>query len=246
MLAAERIAGRSRTRQIRLTLASGAYLVLATIAALTVVWPTSEHLAHIGAGSWDGSIALAAIALAGIALLLRHAMGAAAGARGALAVARAGDRVPAGVGAGCRAGGRRLRRDRGGAVRLPPLEADDLLAARRHGAGDRRRLVDRRRRGGARRHRRRSSDLVAADWSGFGAREGMVGLAALLVSGCVLAWSIRRPRRQLVEHGVLVPVADARVHVRRGARDAVRDLVVAGAAPACWRPPSRCRSCGAC
>src|SRR6185436_15424203 len=67
VLAAERIAGRSRTRQIRLTLASGAYLVLATIAALTVVWPTSEHLAHIGAGSWDGSIALAAIALAGIA-----------------------------------------------------------------------------------------------------------------------------------------------------------------------------------
>ena len=152
VLAAERIAGRSRTRQIRLTLASGVYLVLATIAALTVVWPTPEHLAHIGAGSWDGSIALAAIALAGIAYCFGTRWVPRPERVALWLLPALGGRVPAGVGAGSRVGGGRLRRDRGGAVRLPPLEADDLLAARRHGAGDRRGLVDLRRLGRARRH----------------------------------------------------------------------------------------------
>ena len=206
VLAAERIAGRSRTRQIRLTLASGAYLVLATIAALTVVWPTSEHLAHIGAGSWDGSIALAAIALAGIAycygtrwvprpervalwLLPALAIGylpvwsldaeQAVVAYAAIASALFG-----------------YRRSK---LMISWLHDDMALviAAGWWIAGAEVALAV----------TSPVEDLVAADWSGFGDREGMIGIAALLVSGCVLAWSIRRPRRQLVEHGVLVPVA---------------------------------------
>ena len=161
-------------------------------------------------------------------LLLRHAMGAAAGARGALAVARAGDRVSARVVAGCRAGGRCLRRDRGCAVRLSPLEADDLLAARRHGAGDRSRLVDRRSGGRARRH-------LAGRGSGRGR---LVGLRRPRGHG-----RHRRAAGLRLRAGVVDPPAAAaagrarsagsggraRVHARRGARDAVRHLVVAGA-----------------
>ena len=161
-------------------------------------------------------------------LLLRHAMGAAAGARGALAVARTGDRVSARVVAGCRAGGRCLRRDRGCAVRLSPLEADDLLAARRHGAGDRRRLVDRRSGGRARRHlagrgsgRGRLVGLRRPRGHGRHRRAAGLRLCAGVVDPPAAA-AVGRARR--AGSG-----GRARVHARRGARDAVRHLVVAGA-----------------
>ena len=66
MLAAERIARRSRARQLRITVAAGVYLVLATASCLHVVVPTDAHLSELGAGSTRGSIALISIALAGV------------------------------------------------------------------------------------------------------------------------------------------------------------------------------------
>jgi hypothetical protein len=66
VLAAERIARRSRARQVRITIAAGVYLALATASCLHVVVPTDAHLSDLGEGSTQGSIALISIALAGI------------------------------------------------------------------------------------------------------------------------------------------------------------------------------------
>jgi len=64
--AADRIARRSSTRQLRLTIAAGVYLTLAVISGAAVVAPTPEHLPELGAGSWQGSLAIMAVAAAGI------------------------------------------------------------------------------------------------------------------------------------------------------------------------------------
>ena len=50
-------------------------------------------------------------------------------------------------------------------------------------------------------------DELTEGWSRVGERHGLPGLAALLASACVFAWSSRRPARPLCEHGLLVPVA---------------------------------------
>ena len=49
-------------------------------------------------------------------------------------------------------------------------------------------------------------DELTEGWSRVGERHGLPGLAALLASACVFAWSSRRPARPLCEHGLLVPV----------------------------------------
>jgi uncharacterized membrane protein len=206
VLAAERIAGRSHTRQIRLTLASGAYLVLAVAGALTVVWPSSEHLREIGAGSWDGTIALAAIALAGIAycfgtrwvprperVLLWLVPALAIGYLPVWALPAESAVVAYAAIAAVLFAYRRSK------LMISWLHDDMalLIAAGWWIAGAEVALAV----------TSPVEDLFVSDWSGFGARDGMIGIAALLASACVMAWSIRRPRRQLVEHGLLVPVA---------------------------------------
>jgi uncharacterized membrane protein len=206
VLAAERIAGRSRTRQIRLTLASGAYLALATVGALTIVWPTPEHLPSVGAGSWDGSIGLAAVALAGIAYcfgtrwvprperaLLWLLPALAIGYLPVWSLEREWAVIAyAAIAAALFA------------YRRTPLMVswlhDDmslLIAAGWWLAGSLVVLIV----------TAPLEQLVLDDWSGFGARNGMLGISAMLVSAGVFAWSVRRPGRDLVEYGLLVPVA---------------------------------------
>jgi predicted membrane protein DUF2339 len=48
---------------------------------------------------------------------------------------------------------------------------------------------------------------LAEGWSRLGEQHGLAGIAALFGAACILAWSLRRPERELFEHGLLVPVA---------------------------------------
>ena len=62
----ERLLRRHGTRRLRLTVASGVYLLLAAFQTLMITAPTEVHLASVGAGSTGGSVALGAVTLAGI------------------------------------------------------------------------------------------------------------------------------------------------------------------------------------
>ena len=66
VLLAERISRRSGTRGLRAIVSAAIYLLLAIMATLSVLQPLPQTLPHIGAGSHGGSIALVAVALAGI------------------------------------------------------------------------------------------------------------------------------------------------------------------------------------
>jgi len=205
---AERVARRSGVRRRRLTAASGVYLALAAIAAYVQVQPTPERLPHIGAGSWQGSVALAAVALAGIAFafglrwLARPERGA-AWAVPALAIGY----LPA------------WALTPGWAVAVYAALAAALLAYRRTPAmvawlGDEAAIVI-----GAGWWLAGASvalaltapvaELTQAGWAGLGARHGLVDLAALGLSAAVGAWSVRRPRWLFAELVALLPVAVA-------------------------------------
>ena len=68
VLVGERIQRRSATRGGRAIVSAAAYLLLGIVATLRVIEPLRETLPQIGTGSVGGSIALVAVALAGIAL----------------------------------------------------------------------------------------------------------------------------------------------------------------------------------
>jgi hypothetical protein len=64
----ERIRRRSATRSLRAIVSATAYLLLGILATLDVLQPLPDTLPHVGAGSTGGSVALVAVALAGIVL----------------------------------------------------------------------------------------------------------------------------------------------------------------------------------
>ena len=204
--AADRIARRSSTRQLRLTIAAGVYLTLAVISGAAVVAPTPEHLPELGAGSWQGSLAIMAVAAAGIVYCY-----------GVRWVADQG-RAVAWLVPGFALGYLPLWSLDGtwGTVALAAMAAA-LLAYRRSAwmiswfedvaaiaigcgwwlTG----LVV------AMTVAAPLDDLTQADWVGVGARVGLLPLAALTASAAVLAWSLRRPGRWELDYLLLLPVA---------------------------------------
>ncbi|HYW29516.1 MAG TPA: DUF2339 domain-containing protein [Gaiellales bacterium] len=204
--AAERIARRSSVRQIRLTVAAGVYLVLATLSALAVVAPSPERLPNLGDGSWQGSLAIIALAAAGVvyAYGLRRIAGperAAIWGLPAIALAYlplwALDGTWATVALAAMAAALFAYRRSGWMISWLQDEAaivigcgwwlTGLIVAMRVVAPIR--------------------DLAQAGWVGVGAGNGLVPLAVLTASAGVLAWSVRRPARPEMEHALLLPVA---------------------------------------
>ena len=145
VLLAERISRRSGTRGLRAIVSAAIYLLLAIMATLSVLQPLPQTLPHIGAGSHGGSIALVAVALAGIMLCFGLRTVQEAGARRGVARARPGARLPAPLGPWSRVGRDRLRRHGRHAPDLPPhappgeLDAGVGLPRGRIGLVDRRR-----------------------------------------------------------------------------------------------------------
>jgi len=205
---AERIARRSGVRRRRLTAAAGVYLGLAAIAAYIVVQPTAEHLPHIGTGSWQGSVALAAVAIAGIVFCfglrwLERPERDAAWAVPAIALGY----VPAwalapewavAAYAGMAAALFLYRRSPAMVSWLGD-EAAIVIAAGWWIAGAGVALV----------LTAPAGDLARAGWAGLGARHGLADVAALGLAAAVGARSVRRPRRPYFDLAVLVPVAVA-------------------------------------
>src|SRR5689334_1213616 len=201
----ERIRRRSATRNLRAIVAAAVYLFLGIIATLSVIEPLSETLPHVGSGAAGGSIALAAVALAGIVLcfgLRTFARPELAGAwlvpgiaLGSLPVWALPAEQAVIAYAGMAAALLVYRRTPL-LVRWMPEWVGLLTAAGWWMAGAVVALV----------LTSPADDLVEA-WSRLGERHGMAGLAALLVSAAVFAWSVHRPVRPLVEYGLLAPVA---------------------------------------
>jgi hypothetical protein len=205
VVCAERIARRSSGRQVRITIASAVYLGLGTLAALRVLVPVAQHMTHLGAGTSQGTIALSAVAIAGVVFcygtrwvdrperaalwtlpavaigaLPAWALGAewAVIAYAALAAALlCYRRSPFMIG---------WLRDEDAIVIAAAWWAVGVWAALAVTSS-----VD---------------DLLAASWGGLGERHDLLGLIALTAAGGVFAWSIRRPKRPNVEYGLLVPV----------------------------------------
>jgi uncharacterized membrane protein len=203
---AERVARRSGVRRRRLTAASGVYLALATIAAYIQVQPTPEHLPHIGAGSWQGSVALAAVALAGIAFCfglrwLERPERDAAWAVPALALGYlpAWALAPEWALAAHAALAAALFVYRRSSAMVSWLgdEAAIVIATGWWLAGAGVALIV----------TAPARDLVQAGWAGLGGRNGLADLTALGLAAAVGAWSVRRPRHAYVELAALVPVA---------------------------------------
>jgi uncharacterized membrane protein len=212
---AERVARRSGVRRRRLTASAGVYLALAAVAACMQVQPTPAHLPQIGAGSWQGSIALAAVALAGIGFCfglrwLRRPERDAAWAVPAVALgylpawALAPEWAVAAY-AGMAAALLVYRRSPAmvwwlGDEAAIAIGAGWWLA----GAGVALALTA------------PADDLVQAGWVGLGDRHGVAGLAGLGVSAAILAWSVRRPPRPYADLVALLPIAVAGYAVAEG------------------------------
>jgi uncharacterized membrane protein len=203
---AERMARRSGERRARVTVAAGVYLALATIRAVMLLLPVDSHLAHIGAGSTSGTIALAAIAAAGVVYCyglrwVEHPWTPAIWALPALALgvlpiwALAPDRAVLAY-AGMTAALAVYRR-----TRLAPRWMHDGAAIAASAgwwlAGAAVALAV----------TAPASQLTESGWAGFGTHRGLPGLAALIAAAGVFAWSLRRPARGGVEHLALVPLA---------------------------------------
>jgi hypothetical protein len=205
---AERVARRSGVRRRRLTAVAGVYLGLASIAAYVVVQPTVEHLPHIGTGSWQGSVALAAVAAAGIAFCfgLRWlerperdtAWAVPALALGYLPAWALAPQWAVAAYAGV-AGALFLYRRSPAMVAWLGDEAAIVIATGWWLAGA----------GVALAVTAPVRALVQAGWGGLGARHGLAGLAALGLAAAVGAWSVRRPRHPYVDLAALAPVAVA-------------------------------------
>ncbi len=205
---AERVARRSGVRRRRLTASAGIYLGLAAIAASIQVQPTPEHLPHIGAGSWQGSVALAAVAVAGIVFCfglrwLERPERDAAWAVPALAIGYLPAwALPAEWAVAAYAGlaaALFLYRRSPAMVAWLGDDAAAVIAAGWWLAGA----------GVALTLTAPAGELARAGWDGLGARNGLADLAALGLSAAVLAWSVRRPRRPHVDLAALLPVTVA-------------------------------------
>ncbi len=205
---AERVARRSGVRRIRLTASAGVYVALAVAAAYIQVQPTPAHLPQIGAGSWQGSIALAAVTLAGIGFcvglrwLQRPERDAAwavpAVALGYLPAWALTPEWAVAAYAGMAAALLLYRRSPAMVSWLGDEVAIAIGAAWwLAGAGVALALTA------------PADDLVQAAWVGLGARHGLADLAALGVSAGILAWSVRRPVRPYADLVALLPVAVA-------------------------------------
>lgn len=203
---AERIARRSGVRRLRLTAAAGVYLALAAIAAYVQVRP--ERLPHVGAGSWQGSVGLAAVALAGIAFCfgLRRltppvrdaAWTVPAVALGYLPLWALAPGWAVAAYAGMAAALLLYRRSPAMVAWLGH-EAAIAIAAIWWLAGA----------GVALTLTAPLGELFQPGWTGFGARHGLAGLAAVALSAAAGAWSVRRPRQPHVDLVALLPVAVA-------------------------------------
>jgi hypothetical protein len=205
VLVAERIRRRSATRNLRAIVAAAAYLFLGIMATISVIEPLPETLPHVGAGSTGGSVALAAVALAGIVLCfglrtfaIRELVGAwivPAVALGFLPVWA----LPAEQAVVAYAGMAAMLlvyRRTPLLVRWMPEWVGLVAAACWWLAGAGVALV----------LTAPADDLVEA-WSRLGERRGVAGLVALLASAAVFTWSARRPVRGFAEYGLLAPVA---------------------------------------
>jgi uncharacterized membrane protein len=205
VLVGERIRRRSSTRSLRANVSAAAYLVLGILAALDVLEPIEDTLPHVGAGSTGGSIALAAVALAGIVLcfgLRTHGKpeltpawlvpGLALGLLPVWAL----EPERAVIAYAGMAGALLAYRRTPLLVRWLPEWVALATGAAWWAAGAVLALT-----------LTAPADQLAEGWGRLGERHGLPGLAALLASACVLAWSARRPSRPLFEHGLLVPLA---------------------------------------
>ena len=205
VLFAERLRRRSATRNLRAIVSAAVYLFLGIMATFSVIEPLSETLPHVGAGSVGGSVALAAVALAGIVLCfglrtfevreLAAVWLVPALALGFLPVWALAPESAVFAYAGMAAALLVYRRTRL-LVGWMPEWVGLVAAAGWWIAGAVVALV----------LTAPADDLVEA-WSRLGEQHGVAGLVALLASAAVFAWSVRRPVRPLVEYGILAPVA---------------------------------------
>ncbi len=203
---AERIARRSGERRARVSAAAGVYLALAAAKTATILLPLHDRLPHVGAGSGNGTVALAALAAAGVAYAygLRWVEGRAAPAVWALPAIALGIlpvwALPPGPAAIAYAAlAAALAAYRRWPRRASWLHDGAAVAAAAGwwtaGAGLALAVTA------------PASELSAAAWAGFGARNGLPGLAALAAAAGVFAWSLRRPERPGGEQLALVPLA---------------------------------------
>ena len=200
----ERLLRRHGSRRLRLTVASGVYLLLAAGQTVLITAPTEAHLASVGAGSTGGSVALGAVTLAGIVFCfglrvfavreLRVVWLLPAAALGYLPVWALGGQWAVIAYAALAAALFGYRRS-------PWMVEwfDDqvsVLAATSYwvaGLGVCAAVV---------------APLSAIDHGQFGNRDGLAGLAALVASGIVGTWSVRRrlPIRE-ISYAALAPAA---------------------------------------
>jgi hypothetical protein len=205
VLFAERIRRRSATRSLRAIVSAAAYLALGILATFDIVEPLSESLPHVGVGSTGGSIALVAVALAGIVLCfgLRTfakpelsavwlVPGSALAALPVWALSAERAVVAYAAMAAVLLVYRRTRL----LVGWMPEWVALLTAAAWWLAGAAVALL-----------LAAPADKLTARWSGLGDQHGLAGLAALVVTAAVFAWSAQRPARPLAEFGLLAPVA---------------------------------------
>jgi uncharacterized membrane protein len=199
----ERLLRRHGTRRLRLTVASGVYLLLAAVQTLLITAPTEAHLASVGAGSAGGSVALGAVTLAGIVFCfglrvfavreLRFVWLLPAAALGYLPLWALGGQWAVIAYAALAAALFGYRRS-------PWMVAwlDDqvsVLVATSYwvaGLGVCAAVV---------------APLSTIDHGQFGNRDGLAGLAALVASGIVGTWSVRRLPIREICYAALAPAA---------------------------------------
>jgi len=171
-----------------------------------LTWPTDFRLTALGAGSQQGTIALLAIAAAGIVYCygtrwIRAKETVALWAIPALALAYlplwalSGDRVVMAEAALAAAlfGYRRTRH----LVSWLPEGAAALIACGFWATGAVVAIAS-------------SAPLDSfgdLEWAAFGGREGLAGLASLVGAAAVLAWSVRTPARPHAQYALLLPFA---------------------------------------
>ncbi len=200
---AERMARRSGARRMRVTAAAGIYLGLAAVRALAIVIPTDGRLPDIGQGSDSGTIALTALAVAGIAFCygtrwISRREQVVVWALPALAVgylplwalpAEWAVVAEAGLAAAVFVYRRTpftvaWLRDEPAIVIGSGFWATGAVLALAVTA---------------------PLDSFDGGWDALGSRDGLSGLCALVAAAVVLAWSVRRPTREGSEFALLLP-----------------------------------------
>jgi uncharacterized membrane protein len=199
----ERLLRRHGTRRLRLTVASGVYLLLAAFQTLMITAPTAVHLASVGAGSTGGSVALGAVTLAGIVFCfglrvfavreLRFVWLLPASALGYLPVWALGGQWAVIAYAALAAALFGYRRSRWMVAWLD--DQVSVVVATSYwvaGLGVSAAVA---------------APLSAIDHGQFGNRDGLAGLAALVASGIVGTWSVRRLPIRDISYAALAPAA---------------------------------------